>query len=289
MVSAADVAAADAAAEELLAELEAQAQRAQQPNANRKKRKKKNAKHKQKQQLQPQQQPKQNGVISKPGAPMQMIGSVVPRPGLPVPRELSANSSQVEPSVQLSKHSSPSPSLEHSSKSATLMRPTPIVTNSKVEAPPCTVLVNSTQTAEEAEHQTTIRHPRMRLEAEHQRSIIQLEQQHQISIQHLRIRLEAEHQRSIIQLEQQHQVSIQHLGTRLEAEYQRSMQQSKLAEQEIAQLRVKTECAVCLDGDRNAVLFPCTHASCCYTCSILLEECPQCRSVVTNVIRIYSP
>ena len=198
VASAADVAAADAAAAELLAELEAQDQCAK------KKKKKKNVKHQQKQQLQHQEQRKHNDeavVIHKPGASMQLIGPVMP---LVILREQSANSSQVELPAQLIKHSAQPLPLEHRRKPVTLMRPTPIVTNSKAEAPPCTVLANSTQTAEEAEHQTTIRHLRMRLEAEHQRSIMQLEQQHQISIQHLGSRLETEHQRSIMQLEQQH-------------------------------------------------------------------------------------
>ena len=166
VASAADVAAAAAA--ELLAELEAQAQRAQ-PNA--KEEKKKNAKHKQTQQLQlVKQQPRQNNgadVINKADASVQLIFPVVPAPVVPVPCELSASSSQVEPPAQLSKHSSPAPPLERSSKPVTLMRPTPIVTNSKAEAPPCTVLANSTQTAEGIQHQTTICDLRMRLEAEH--------------------------------------------------------------------------------------------------------------------------
>ena len=99
------------------------------------------------------------------------------------------------------------------------------------------------------------------------------ESEHQRSMQQLRMELQAAHQAV-----QEHQSSMQQLES-----------QSKLAQQENDQLRAKTECAVCLDGERDAVLFPCMHASCCHKCSASLEQCPQCRSPVTQMMRIYSP
>ena len=94
------------------------------------------------------------------------------------------------------------------------------------------------------------------------------------------------------------ELETQHLRLQLEAaklELQHSRQQSASQIQQLHQarlgtdeLRAKTECAVCFDGERDAVLFPCMH-SCCYACSQVLEICPNCRVPVTGVSRILSP
>ena len=97
---------------------------------------------------------------------------------------------------------------EMCSRLVTSARPAPVVASNKVEVPARTVLVNSTHTTEELEHQRSMQQLRMELESAHQAG--------------------------------------------------------KLAQQEIDQLRAKTECVVCLDKERDAVLFPCMQASCCH-------------------------
>jgi len=198
--------------------------------------------------------------------------------------EIAVSLQQAELLSKPKRHGLAIPHQEYSNRLVTSVRPAPIEISTKVKVPACTVLVNSTQTIEESEHQRSMQQLRMELEAAHQSSMMQLRTQltqvteeYQSSIQ--------EHQGSMQQLESQHQSSIQGHQSLI----QQLESQSKLAQQEIDQLRAKTECAVCLDGERDAVLFPCMHASCCHKCSASLEQCPQCRSPVTKMLRIYSP
>ena len=123
-------------------------------------------------------------------------------------REIAVNLHQAELPSNPKKHSLVVPLQECSSRLVTSVRPAPIVTSNKVEVPARTVLVNSTHTTEELEHQRSMKQLRMELESAHQAG--------------------------------------------------------KLAQQEIDQLRAKTECVVCLDKERDAVLFPCMQASCCH-------------------------
>ena len=273
VASAAAVALAVKAEAELLALLETESQAAQQP----KKKKKKGGKKKQ-QQPQPKQKPKA-AVVVKHKAAAAAAAPAAPAKLIQPPRvlcEIAVNLHQAELPSKPSKHHLVVPLQECSSRLVTSVRPAPIVTSNKMEVSACTVLANSAQTIEESEHQRSMQQLRMELEAahqaiqEHQSCIQEHQTAHQSSMQQLRTQL--------AQVTQEHQGSMQQLES-----------QSKLDRQEIDHLRAKTECAVCLDGERNAVLFPCMHASCCHKCSASLEQCPQCRSPVTQMLRIYSP
>jgi len=266
VASAAAVALAAKAEAEFLAELEAEALVAQQLQPRRKGKRGK----KKEQQPQSQPQPKlktKTAVIVKQKAttaPVKLIQPVVPR----VLCEIAVKLNHTELLSQASKQSLAVPLQECGRRPVASLRPAPISTfDMHCAVPACTVLENSTQTPEESEHRRSMQQLRMELEAAHQTSMMHLRMQLESSIQ--------EHQSSMQHLTSQHQSSMQ--------------QQSKLAQQEIDQLLAKTECAVCLDGERDAVLFPCMHASCCHKCSASLEQCPQCRSPVTKMLRIYSP
>ena len=262
VVSAAAVALAAKAEAELLASLEAESQAVQQP----KKKKPKGGKKKL-HQKQSKQKANPAVVVVKQKAAAAPVKLMQPPQVL---REIAVNLHQAALPSKPSKHSLAAPYHQCSSRLVTSVRPAPIVTSNKVEVPRCTVLANSTQITEEIEHQRSVQQLKMELEAAHQSSIQQLRTQ--------LTQVTEEYQNSVQQLESQHQSSMQQMES-----------QSKLAQQEIAQLRAKTECAVCLDGERDAVLFPCMHASCCHKCSASLVQCPQCRSPVTQMLRIYSP
>jgi hypothetical protein len=47
-------------------------------------------------------------------------------------------------------------------------------------------------------------------------------------------------------------------------------------------------CTVCLDNAAIVLYLPCTHLICCNQCSLLLDECPQCRSPIDHKIHTYN-
>jgi hypothetical protein len=53
----------------------------------------------------------------------------------------------------------------------------------------------------------------------------------------------------------------------------------------------ESDCAICMDNQRNSVLRPCNHMVTCYGCSLVLlnrqDNCPVCREVITDVIKIF--
>lgn len=48
------------------------------------------------------------------------------------------------------------------------------------------------------------------------------------------------------------------------------------------------QCLICLDEERNAVLYPCGHHCACVGCGRKLERCPYCSRSVSDVIRLYT-
>ena len=54
-------------------------------------------------------------------------------------------------------------------------------------------------------------------------------------------------------------------------------------------MEAQTECILCMHLERDSVLFPCMHVGYCRSCASALETCPQCRVVITQVARVYSP
>ena len=45
-----------------------------------------------------------------------------------------------------------------------------------------------------------------------------------------------------------------------------------------------TECAVCMDADKDVVFYPCGHFYCCGNCKTHFEKCPICRVKVQKTI-----
>lgn len=60
---------------------------------------------------------------------------------------------------------------------------------------------------------------------------------------------------------------------------------------ELADTTNENDCAICMDNQRNSVLRPCNHMVTCYSCSLVLhnrqDNCPVCREVITDVIKIF--
>ena len=46
-------------------------------------------------------------------------------------------------------------------------------------------------------------------------------------------------------------------------------------------------CAVCYDNRIDTVLLPCKHQHLCYDCSTKVEDCPTCRSKISERIQVY--
>lgn len=50
-------------------------------------------------------------------------------------------------------------------------------------------------------------------------------------------------------------------------------------------------CSICMDKQKDTVIFPCKHFCSCYDCAIHLiqeEKCPLCRGEITECVKIYS-
>lgn len=48
-----------------------------------------------------------------------------------------------------------------------------------------------------------------------------------------------------------------------------------------------TECCICMENSRNAVLLPCSHFCCCSECSMNQDMCPICKEEITLRIKVY--
>jgi E3 ubiquitin-protein ligase MUL1 len=48
------------------------------------------------------------------------------------------------------------------------------------------------------------------------------------------------------------------------------------------------ECVVCYEQSRSVVFLPCAHLCSCIPCSLLLTDCPVCRTPIEKVLRVYT-
>ncbi|XP_076614091.1 E3 ubiquitin-protein ligase LRSAM1 [Chaetodon auriga] len=48
-----------------------------------------------------------------------------------------------------------------------------------------------------------------------------------------------------------------------------------------------SECVVCMETGSEAVFLPCGHVCCCQVCSDALQNCPLCRSIISQRLRLY--
>ena len=56
--------------------------------------------------------------------------------------------------------------------------------------------------------------------------------------------------------------------------------------QESCQSTEPPKCATCLTLDKSILFLPCKHIFCCETCSEKLENCPICRTEISEKIKI---
>lgn len=49
----------------------------------------------------------------------------------------------------------------------------------------------------------------------------------------------------------------------------------------------ETNCSICLDAERDCLIMPCRHNVSCTRCIKSVKNCPVCRTVITDIIRIY--
>ena len=52
-------------------------------------------------------------------------------------------------------------------------------------------------------------------------------------------------------------------------------------------LRETDECCVCMNSEKNCVIYPCAHLVTCFNCTEKLTECPVCKKKITNFNRVY--
>ena len=48
-----------------------------------------------------------------------------------------------------------------------------------------------------------------------------------------------------------------------------------------------TECVICMDNPKQALIMPCLHVSSCIDCSLALDKCPICRGNIDTIKKIY--
>lgn len=52
-------------------------------------------------------------------------------------------------------------------------------------------------------------------------------------------------------------------------------------------LKEQRLCKICLDDDAGVLFEPCGHICCCSSCGVPLQQCPICRTSITNIIKAY--
>ncbi|XP_069139199.1 baculoviral IAP repeat-containing protein 8-like [Argopecten irradians] len=52
-------------------------------------------------------------------------------------------------------------------------------------------------------------------------------------------------------------------------------------------LKLRSQCKICMEEDVCVVFLPCGHLVCCFSCASLLHECPICRGAIEDKVRIY--
>ncbi len=68
---------------------------------------------------------------------------------------------------------------------------------------------------------------------------------------------------------------------------------SKLRDVPVSTEKGSTECVVCLQAEKNVLLYPCKHLCCCASCALQLiqprrdTKCPVCKTIVTNLDRVF--
>ncbi|KFM72315.1 E3 ubiquitin-protein ligase MYLIP-A, partial [Stegodyphus mimosarum] len=63
----------------------------------------------------------------------------------------------------------------------------------------------------------------------------------------------------------------------------------KIIQEELAAIQDSMLCRVCMDCDASTVFFPCRHVACCNTCAPMCQNCPLCRSDISETQHIYLP
>jgi hypothetical protein len=59
-------------------------------------------------------------------------------------------------------------------------------------------------------------------------------------------------------------------------------QEKGVAEQQLEEAQDRLECTLCMDVERNVLFLPCSHVVACDGCAAELDECPICRTAITQ-------
>ena len=59
------------------------------------------------------------------------------------------------------------------------------------------------------------------------------------------------------------------------------------AKQSSKQTDNSPKCGTCLTFDKSILFFPCKHIFCCEKCSKKLDNCPICRTEISEKIKVY--
>ncbi|GIX66511.1 e3 ubiquitin-protein ligase MYLIP [Caerostris extrusa] len=60
-------------------------------------------------------------------------------------------------------------------------------------------------------------------------------------------------------------------------------------QEQLAAFQDSMLCRICMDSDVSTVFFPCRHVACCSTCAPLCQNCPLCRSSISDTQHVYLP
>ena len=62
---------------------------------------------------------------------------------------------------------------------------------------------------------------------------------------------------------------------------------SSIPHPESSQSTAPPKCVTCLTFDKTILFLPCKHIFCCETCSVKLNNCPICRTEITEKIKFF--
>jgi len=49
----------------------------------------------------------------------------------------------------------------------------------------------------------------------------------------------------------------------------------------------QNECVICMNAPRDVVIIPCGHLICCENCVVQCKECPLCRGVINDNLKVF--
>lgn len=143
--------------------------------------------------------------------------------------------------------------------------------------------------AQEKEYRTKLDNlQEMKEERERHLLLVQREEQQKMSVLEEKFST-VNLQLQLLQLEKQVEKS-QHLNRRLEEKQRYPKKEDAQFDEKVrdGEEDSRLVCIICLENRRACVIQPCKHLSLCIACSsIELEDCPECRTKITCIERLY--